>query len=400
MSRKIAAIVAALLCSACGAGSAAGTTSEVGVSAPNSWSVRLAIMPADGATHVEVLRDGRPIDAFPVNFRQPVSYTDYLLWPSTSFTYEIRALDGNGQLIDTRRLSVITPAQQGPIPPLYAATSFWNQPIPANPAVDPGSDAMVAKAMVPYRGAANFWAGSNSWAKPLAYANSVSPLYKVGCTKYDCDSTVSFRIPLYAAPSTGSDHHLVVIDSETGKELDMWLAAHEQATDSWTAAARYVTDPNGWGAICGQKQHCGAAVAAGFAAFGGIVRPEEIAQGHIDHALFFTTPYTRKDYIACPATHTDGQHLEPAAIPQGARIQLDPTFDVDAQPWPRWEKVLARALQKYGAYLGDTGDSLSFAAEATLDRGYDAWSMVGVPAFASLGNLPWSKFRILALHRC
>ena len=92
--------------------------------------------------------------------------------------------------------------------------------------------------------------------------------------------------------------------------------------------------------------------------------------------------------------------MAPAAIPQGARIQLDPTFDVDAQPWPRWEKVLARALQKYGAYLGDTGDSLSFAAEATLDRGYDAWSIVGVPAFASIGNLPWNKFRVLALKRC
>ena len=120
MSRKIAAIVAALLCSACGAGSAAGTTSEVGVSAPNSWSVRLAIMPADGATHVEVLRDGRPIDAFPVDFRQPVSYTDYLLWPSTSFTYEIRALDGNGQLIDSRR--VVPPADGSPIDEVFTVS--------------------------------------------------------------------------------------------------------------------------------------------------------------------------------------------------------------------------------------------------------------------------------------
>ena len=62
--------------------------------------------------------------------------------------------------------------------------------------------------------------------------------------------------------------------------------------------------------------------------------------------------------------------------------------------------MIAHALQKYGAFLGDTGDSLSFAAEATLDRGYDAWSIVGVPAFASIGNLPWSKFRVLALKRC
>src|SRR4029077_4858010 len=165
--------------------------------------------------------------------------------------------------------------------------------------------------------------------------------------------------------------------------------AHAPASGGWTAGARYVTDPTGWGAVCPQKQHCDGAGAAGFGAAGGGVRPEEIAQGHIAHALFFTTPHTRRDFIACPATHTDGVHADPTAIPEGARIQLDPAFPVDAQPWPRWEKIVAKALQHYGAYLGDTGDSLSFAAEATLDRGYDAWAMVGVPAFASVGNLPW-----------
>src|SRR5205823_10159290 len=157
-----------------------------------------------------------------------------------------------------------------------------------------------------------------------------------------------------AASSTGSDHHLVVIDSGTGQEVDMRLPSYNAATRSWSAGARYLTEPSGWGGTCAEKKHCGGAVAAGFAAFGGIVRPEEIAQGHIDHALFFTTPYTRRDYIACPATHTDGRTDDAAAIPEGARIQLDPAFSVEPQPLPRWEKVIAHALQKYGAFLGDT----------------------------------------------
>src|SRR5437667_460142 len=236
--------------------------------------------------------------------------------------------------------------------------------------------------------------------KPLAYANTLSTTYPVGCTTYDCGTPVSFAIPRSAAPATGSDHHLVVLDPATNNELDMWLASYDAGADSWSAGSRYITASNGWGAQCSLGQHCLGPVAAGFAAFGGIVRPEEIAQGNIDHAPFFTTPYTRRDYIACPATHTDGRTDDAAAIPEGARIQLDPAFSVDTQPWPRWEKVIAHALQKYGAFLGDTGDSLSFAAEATLDRGYDAWSIVGVPAFASIGNLPWSKFRVLALKRC
>jgi len=402
MRRSIAVLltIAALLAASCAPSSSRDAQSLVSGRASNSWSAVLEVTPGHGLVRMEIFRDARPIDRFPVTAGQPITYTDYLLWPLRTFAYEFRGYDANGRWVDTQRLDVETPAQFGDIPPLYDAASFWNRPIATGAAVDPGSPAMVAKALVPYKSAANFWAGSNSWAKPLAYANPVSDSYAVGCKKYDCHTDVAFRIPLYAAPSTGSDHHLVVIDSGTGKELDMWLAEHDPATNSWSAGARYVTDPSGWGATCAEKQHCLGAVAAGFAAFGGIVRPEEIAQGHIDHALFFTTPYTRKDFIACPATHTDGVADDPAAIPEGARIQLDPAFPVDAQRWPRWEKIIAKALQKYGAYLGDTGDSLSFAAEATLDRGYDAWSIVGVPAFASIGNLPWSKFRVLTLKRC
>src|SRR5256885_931111 len=209
-----------------------------------------------GSVQMEILRDARPIDLFAIAGGQPITYTDYLLWPERTFDYEIRDYDASGRMIDTRHVAVETPAQFGDIPPLYGAASFWNKPIAAGAAVDPGSAAMVTKALVPYKSAANFWAGSNSWAKPLAYANPVSPSYAVGCQKYDCKTEVAFRIPLYAAPSTGSDHHLVVIDSGTGKELDMWLASYDPATRNWSAGARYVNDPGGWGATCAEKQHC------------------------------------------------------------------------------------------------------------------------------------------------
>ena len=400
VNRTTAIILTALLSVSCAPTSPPGSTSSVSGRALNSWSAQLEVTPATGAARLELRRDGRPIDAFPFPGGGSISYTDALLWPSSQYSYEVRAYDRNDHLIDSQDVQVVTPAQHGSFPRLYASSSFWNQPIAATAALDPGSAAMVAKALVPYQAAANFWAGSNTYARPLAYANPASPLYAVGCSKYDCQTAVSFRIPLYATPSTGADHHLVVINAITGQELDLWLASHDPDSGTWTAGGRYLTDPSGRGSICAAPQHCQGAVASGFAAFGGIIRPEEIAQGHIDHALFFTTPYTRAGFIACPATHTDGQQNDPAAIPEGGRIQLDPAFNVDAQSWPRWEKVLAHALQTYGAYLGDTGGSVSFFAEAPLDRGYDAWSLVGVPAFASLSNLPWDHFRVLTLHRC
>src|SRR6266852_4802850 len=354
----------------------------------DAWSVILRITVPVGVADLQVLRDGRLLDDVPAP-AGILTYTDYLLWPSSAYSYEVRWLSSQGASISDQRVGVATPAAAGPFPRLYGGTSFWNSRIGPNAPIDPNSAAMIAKALVPYGPDANL-ANSADWGKPLAYANAVSRSYDIGCSKYGCDTAVSFRLPSYATPNLGSDHHLAVIDASTGGELDMWLSAPGGGT--WSAGSRYTTAANGWGAICEQGQHCGGADAAGFALMGGVILPEEIAQGHIDHALFFTTPYTRSGYIACPATNTDGQADDPNALPEGARIQLDPAFNVDAQPWPRWEKGIGHALQTYGAYLGDTGGSLALFGETNLDRGYDAWSRTATPVGPSLAALPWPAF--------
>jgi hypothetical protein len=278
----------------------------------------------------------------------------------------------------------------------YASTSFWNQPIGSNPTIDPNSAAIVQAALISAAGGANF-ANTAAWGRAMVYSHNSDPVYTVGCVLYDCGTTITFNIPVGAKPETGSDGHLVVINQDTGQELDMWQAVF--ANGSWSAGSRYLTDSQGWGAICALGQHCGGAVAAGFAAFGGVVRPEEIQQGHIDHALVLTAALTRSGYIACPATHTDGVSPDPGAIPEGAHIQLDPAFNVDAQAWPQWEKVTAHALQTYGAYVLDTGGSIAMFGESNLNGGL-AWSSLGVPNGPSLSSLPWGSFRVLQLTAC
>jgi hypothetical protein len=284
-------------------------------------------------------------------------------------------------------------------PRLYADTSFWNTPISPDAAIDPGSAAIVASALVAYAEGSSF-TNTDNWGYPIVYADANSKMYDIGCTQNGCSTPISFRIPAGAKPNLGSDGRLVVIDGD--KELDMWQASYDPTTDTWTAGSRAITDAYGWGAYCAPGQRCRGGTAAGFAMFGGVIRPEEIAQGHIDHALSFTTPYTRLDYVACPAVRTDGKYDDPAALPEGARIQLDPAFDVDAQPWPAWLKIIAKAAQQYGAYLNNTGGNLHFNGEATLNRGYDAWGGAGVPRRPQLSdyNFPWDKFRVLELQRC
>jgi hypothetical protein len=133
-----------------------------------------------------------------------------------------------------------------------------------------------------------------------------------------------------------------------------------------------------------------------------MVRPEEVAQGHIDHALIITTPYTRSGYTACPAEGTDGKNASPNALPIGAHVQLNPSINVAALNIPAWQKVIAVALQQYGAYVGDTGGSVAIEAENNLGRpGYDAWAKAGVSSTSpSLSDLPWSSMRVLSMTKC
>ena len=167
----------------------------------------------------------------------------------------------------------------------------------------------------------------------------------------------------------------------------MWDASYDAGTIAGRlAGARWPI--TGWGANCPPGRHCIGAVAAGFAMLGGSVRPEEIAQGHIDHALALLTPATKSGYIACPATNTDGKSSNANAIPEGARVQLDPAFNVDPQSWTAWEKTIAHALQTYGAYVVDTGGAMALYGVTDMNQGNVTWSSVGMTKAPSLFNLP------------
>jgi len=292
----------------------------------------------------------------------------------------------------------IAPAQTASsVAALYSATSFWNTPIAATAATDPNSSAIIASAIAAYASGAVL-SNDNAWGMGYTYADAGSKTYTVACTMYCGSSTMVFPIPAGALASTGSDHHLAVINGN--QEMDMWEASYDARNDSWKASTITTTSIHGWGANCAPGQHCVGTVAAGFAMLGGSVRPEEIAQGHIDHALALMTPATKSGYITCPATNTDGASSNANAIPEGALIQLDPAFNVDGQSWPAWEKTIARALQSYGAYVVDTGGAMSLYGVTDMNRGNVTWSSVGMTKAPSLSNLPWSSFRVLQIHSC
>ncbi len=362
----------------------------------DAYEVHVSWPSVAGAASVQLSMDGNLLDEF--GAAAGTGYTARQLWPHTSYRFEVKVLARSGAVLGDFTRTVTTQRPHGPFPRLYADSAFINTPVSADAAPDPSSPAMVASALVRFQGDANL-SDNNAWGIPIVAAGAQSRTYHVGCLYYWCSTAFGpVHIPSMATPDTGSDGHLVVLEPD-GSEMDMWIARHTGS--SWTAGERWLASATGPAVNCTRYHGCGGADAAGFALAAGLVRPEEIAQGHIDHALMITTPDTRSGYAACPAVGSDGKSTNPGALPIGAHVRLDPGVDIAALPLPTWEKVIAAALQRYGAYVGDTGDSLAIEAESNLGRGYDAWSKAGVPADSpSLSNLPWSSMRVLTMTRC
>lgn len=304
---------------------------------------------------------------------------------------------------------------RGAVNRLYAADSFWNIPIAPSAEIDANSDAEVSASFARYASRAGF--SNGAYGIPMAYASAGDKVYTIACTgdAEQCNGRKTFRFPIPAAskPATGSDRHLSVIYTAedgspyAGKELDMWDSHYDSGSDAWSAQGVNILDLYGSG-VCqptpaqrAAGQHCLSSVASGVAALGGVVRPEEIAQGHIDHALAIAVPRVLAGYLACPATHTDGRSAAPA-VPEGARVQLDPSIDVGAQDWPRWVKLIAVALQRYGGIVVDYSDVLVVKGVSDQNAGVPSWTSVGVPVdqYDNLSLLPWNRMRVLAIRRC
>jgi hypothetical protein len=348
------------------------------------------------ATTTSVSIDGQVVDEYPADSSNSYELTE--LWPATSFTVSVQLNGSAGQQLALYTRTVTTSSSSGSFPRLYAASAFVNQPVASSPALASNSAAMVTAAITSAGSSANF-SNNADWGVPIMTADTQSSSYDVGCQYYYCDQNFAdMHIPTSAQPNSGSDGHLVVLQPD-GSELDLWGGQH--TSTGWTSGSRWVESASGPANNCATQTTCGGADVANFALAAGLVRPEEIAQGHIDHALAITTPDTRQGYIACPATNSDGKHTDPNALPIGAHIQLDPSINVAGLNIPSWQKVIATALQKYGAYVTDTGGSLAVQAESNLGRSYNAWAKAGVPDTGpSLADLPWSSTRILNMTQC
>jgi len=261
----------------------------------------------------------------------------------------------------------------------FSAASPWNTPIAANSALASDSASLVDdfRSSSPY--GEHLDVNISGFSVPLYFVDSSTPTHTVTCDlggqgfsgSNGMNATASVPIPAGAEPDPQSDHHLLIVDKARNLEWGMWATEHNGST--WTCGVGATADLAGTG-LRPYKPDLGAkwyeahgARACGFPLSAGLIRVEELEAGAIEHALVVAYPHIRAGFYMSPASTAQARSGDNAistrGIPCGGRIQLDPSLDVESLGLNRAGKIIAKALQKYGAYVGDYSGALSLYAE-------------------------------------
>jgi hypothetical protein len=128
--------------------------------------------------------------------------------------------------------------------------------------------------------------------------------------------------------------------------------------------------------------------AAGLPIFPGLARYDEVAAGHINHALRFTVAQTQKGFIS-PARHYASSSTDPNLPPMGLRLRLKASFNL--APYHGEALVILRALKTYGMIVADNGSSWFITGAADKrwnDTDLDQLKKVPGSAFEAVNTGP------------
>src|SRR4029450_1672848 len=97
--------------------------------------------------------------------------------------------------------------------------------------------------------------------------------------------------------------------------------------------------------------------AAGLPIFPGLLRYDEVASSHVDHAVRIAVDSTRDAWIH-PASHCAGDTSNPDAPAMGTRLRLKSHYSL--RGFSGAARTIAVALKHYGAIVADNGSNWYF----------------------------------------
>lgn len=294
----------------------------------------------------------------------------------------------------------------------FSADSPWNRKIPADTPIDPGSTEYIAEVA----SGNPLYINMNEWTVATYYIDStttpqsrVYPHYQ-GVQGAGFEPGARIPAPDFATPSgpEGGTEFLAMIDPQAGKAWEMRQPRKKVEDGSWRTTFGSVVDLTGTGVptpwmMAAKPADAVSSRSSGIPLVAGLIRLDEIKAGRIDHALAFAYSAPQTDRFISPASGAlESGPARPAkhfGLPMGARIQLDPDYDIENTRLSPAGKVIARALQEYGAILVDEAGATTLFAEGSPAQ-IDAWDGVLAPSELQLLFTPemMSKhFRVIKM---
>lgn len=288
----------------------------------------------------------------------------------------------------TATATATSPAGPGGLSPMiggcavFPANNAWNTRADGLP-VDSRSSAYVAS--INGSGGNGFlhadFGADPTYGIPYVVVSQSQPMVPIVFNEYGDESDPGpYPVPPSAPVEAGSDRHVLVVQEGTCKLYELYHASRSGA--GWAGGSGAVFDlssnalrPDGWTS----------ADAAGLPILPGLVRYDEVASGHIDHALRFTVSRTQRGFIH-PATHFASSSTDPNLPPMGLRLRLKANFDISG--YHGQARVILEALRTYGMIVADNGSSW-FISGATDSRWND-------DDLNQLKSVPGSAFEAVA----
>ncbi|WP_329941076.1 helix-turn-helix domain-containing protein [Streptomyces sp. BE147] len=301
-------------------------------------------------------------------------------WPfvAAAGTLALALVVAGAVLVNRRGQDPPAPDTAAGSPRFFAADDAFNRRHP-RPRLAPDSARMVADLLAP--GRVELYTGT---AGSLVYrATSGTPAYEVTPRKHvgqwgpnpfegvDLPWDASWKAPA------------------AGREWAVVIRPDGRAVECWRAEVRDGRPSCEWGAVSDIRGSSvpvtGQETGSGLSRLAGMITRAEWKAGRIDHALSFGTPDNNGRHVF-PAVGSDGKGEGRWRL--GQFIWLDRSYDIDAETSLKpYERMVAKALQEYGAFNVKNAGEFSFTSEygSTAPGSGDA-------GYAPLGHIKFAKY--------
>jgi hypothetical protein len=236
-------------------------------------------------------------------------------------------------------------------------------------------------------------AGNNPWGHPIYWAKPGDPVYDLNVPVHArVKELASMRIPPSARPASNNDGHMSVFDLKKNYVIALTDAEYDPDSDDWSATGATVTylNSNGLHVATGRSDDPrNAGTHRGNNGATMAVRWDMVQAGEINHVLKIASGPQLASRFVFPMVGSDGGYngTDPAVPPSGLRMRLKPSLNLDAMNLSDQALVIAKALQKYGAYIGDSGGATALKLENTVAEGRGQLWDIGA---TDLCGLPFS----------